>query len=152
AADFSSPTPAFRLAWEEWIVCIQSWYQAFGNNLFQLRRMMSRRMSPLVLAGAMGLRFWMTGEGSRALAQKPQQPKWSHAFNFMVRKTGEKDFDEKKTQRFGLEVFKDTNTGYGLYISDKGSVGAAPGFDKLDGAIKDSKGAKFVSGLDLPAR
>jgi hypothetical protein len=100
----------------------------------------------------MVLTFWMTGEGSRAWAQKPEQPKWSHAFDLMVRKTGEKDFDEKKTQKFGMEVFKDTNNGYGLYITEKGSLGAAPGFEKIDGAIKDSKGAKFVSGLDLPVR
>jgi hypothetical protein len=84
--------------------------------------------------------------------QKPKEPKWTHAFDLMVRKYKEAEFDEKKTQKFGIEVFKDFNTGYGLYISQKGSFGAAPGFGEINGPIEKSKGAKWVSGLDLPAR
>jgi hypothetical protein len=127
---------------------------------------MSRRTSPLVVAGvagAMVLGVWLAGEGARAWGQKKEilQPKWTHAFDLQVRKTGEEGFTDK-TQKFGVEVFKDTNTGYGLYITDKGYVAAAPGFDKIDGAIKGPKdkdgkdgpppGAKFVSGLDLKVR
>jgi hypothetical protein len=86
-----------------------------------------------------------------AWAQKPKEPKWTHAFDLMVRKYGEADFTDK-TQKFGVEVFKDTNTNYGLYIAQSGFFGAAAGFEPIAGAIKDSKGAKWTAGLDLPAR
>lgn len=83
--------------------------------------------------------------------QKPKEPKWTHAFDLMVRKYGEADFTDK-TQKFGVEVFKDTNTNYGLYIAQSGFLAAAAGFDAITGAIKESKGAKWTAGLDLPAR
>ncbi len=94
----------------------------------------------------------LTLEIPQAFAQKPKDPKWTHAFDFMVRKYGESEFDEKKTQKFGVEVFKEPNTGYGLYITQAGYYGAAPGFDAIDGPIKNSKGGKWTGGLDLPAR
>src|SRR5262249_34938660 len=34
AGRFCCPRPAFPLTWEKWLVCIQSWYQAFCSNLF----------------------------------------------------------------------------------------------------------------------
>jgi hypothetical protein len=110
---------------------------------------MLRRFSlgTLITAGLV-----LTVSISAAQGQKPKEPKWTHAFDLMVRKYKEAEFDDKKTQKFGVEVFKDFNTGYGIYISQKGSFGAAPGFAEINGPIEKSKGAKWVSGLDLPAR
>ncbi len=86
-----------------------------------------------------------------AWAQKPKEPKWTHAFDLAVRPYGKSEFDDK-TPKYGVEVFKDTNTGYGIYISQAGSLAAAPGFDAIAGAIKDSKGPEWAAGLDLPCR
>jgi len=88
---------------------------------------------------------------SPALAQKPKDPLWTHAFDVQCRKFGEPDFSEK-TQKFAFEVFKDSNTGYGVYISQVGSLAAAAGFADIDKSIKDSKGPVWISGLDLPSR
>jgi hypothetical protein len=92
------------------------------------------------------------GSISPALAQKkPKEPLWTHAFDLGCRKYGENVFTNK-TAVFGIEVFKDANTGYGLYVSQIGSFAAAPGFTTVDTALKDSKRPVFVSGLDLPSR
>lgn len=88
---------------------------------------------------------------SPALAQKPKEPLWTHAFDLKCRKYGESEFTDK-TEKFGVEAFKDTNTGYGLYVSQAGSFAAAPGFESITGAIKGSKGPEWVAGLDLPCR
>jgi hypothetical protein len=88
---------------------------------------------------------------SPALAQRPKDPLWTHAFDLSCRKYGENEFTDK-TRKFGVEVFKDLNTGYGLYVSQIGSFAAAPGFDGVPGAIKDSKPPQWVVGLDLPSR
>jgi len=90
---------------------------------------------------------------SDALAQKekPKEPLWTHAFDLSCRKFGESEFTDK-TQKFGVEVFKDTNTGSGLYVSQVGSFAAAGGFDGIKSAIKGSKGPEWISGLDLPSR
>jgi hypothetical protein len=85
------------------------------------------------------------------LAQKPKDPLWTHAFDVKCRKFGENDFSDK-TQKLAFEVFKDTGTGYGLYISQVGSIAAAPGFADIQKAIKESKPPEWVIGLDLPAR
>jgi hypothetical protein len=88
---------------------------------------------------------------SPAFAQRPKEPLWTHAFDVKCRKYGEAEFTDK-TQKFGIEAFKDTNTGYGLYISQVGWFAAAPGFADIQGAIKDSKAPKWLYGLDLPSR
>ncbi len=92
---------------------------------------------------------------SAGLAQKtkgpPKEPLWTHAFDLKCRKNNEPEFTAK-TQKFGVEVFKDANTGSGLYVSQVGSFAAGPGFDALSAAIKGSKGPEWISGLDLPCR
>src|SRR3974390_1047811 len=60
-----------------------------------------------------------------AQKEKPKEPLWTHAFDLSCRKFGESEFTDK-TQKFGVEVFKDTNTGSGLYVSQVGSFAAAP--------------------------
>jgi hypothetical protein len=84
-------------------------------------------------------------------AQKPKEPAWSHAFDLKCRPYGKSEFDDK-TPKFGVEVFKDNNTNLGVYISQVGSIGVAPGFESLKAPLTDSKGPSWLSGLDLPAR
>jgi len=88
---------------------------------------------------------------SSVLAQQPKQPKWTHAFDLSCRKYGEAEFT-KDTQKYGVEIFKDPNSGYGVYVSQAGSFAAAPGFETTDAAFAKSQGPKWVAGLDLPSR
>ncbi len=50
-------------------------------------------------------------------------PKWHHALEPKVRRPGENNFDSAK--KFGLEVFKDENTGGLIYITEIGSIATA---------------------------
>jgi hypothetical protein len=86
-------------------------------------------------------------------AQEPKEPKkleWTHAFDLAARKFGEVDFTPT-TQRFGVEALRDFNLGRGLYVTEKGSIALAPGFEAVRPA-NISKGPAWITGLDLPAR
>jgi hypothetical protein len=85
------------------------------------------------------------------LAQKPKELLWTHAFDLSCRKLGEAEFTAK-TEKFGVEAFKDANNDLGVFLSQAGSLAASAGFQDLKGAIKDSKGPEWITGLDLPAR
>ncbi|MBM4071960.1 MAG: hypothetical protein FJ271_23995 [Planctomycetes bacterium] len=114
---------------------------------------MSARHSRLlqVTAALMFLSLAMSFSPAVLGQQKPKEPLWTHAFDLKCRKYGESEFTDK-TQKFGVEAFKDTNTGSGLYVSQAGSFAAAPGFESITSAIKNSKGPEWVAGLDLPCR
>src|SRR6266542_3853621 len=57
---------------------------------------------------------------------------WSHTFDLACRKFGEKDIT-KDTKRWGIEAFRDNNTGGGIgfYISEVGCINIAPNFTGL---------------------
>ena len=57
---------------------------------------------------------------------KTKAPTWVHGLEFRVRKAGEADFT-KDTRKFGVEVFKDENTGYLVYVSETGAIAVVPG-------------------------
>ncbi|MBI3411508.1 MAG: hypothetical protein HY040_24535 [Planctomycetes bacterium] len=82
--------------------------------------------------------------------QKPKDLQWTHAFDLACRKYGESDFSDK-TQKFGVEAFRDNNNDLGLYISQAGALGAGKGFANLKLPFT-SKGPEWLTGLDLPAR
>ena len=63
-------------------------------------------------------------KGGKAADTKP--PKWMHGLDLRVRKGGEANFSEK-TQKFGIEVFRDDNNGNVIYISETGSIAVVPG-------------------------
>jgi hypothetical protein len=52
--------------------------------------------------------------------EKTKKPKWTHALDLKCRKAGMEDFD--KARVFGVEAFKDENTGYLIYISEEGAL------------------------------
>lgn len=63
-------------------------------------------------------------QDKKAVDTKP--PKWMHGLDLRVRKGGEADFSPK-TQKFGIEVFRDDNNGNMIYISETGSIAVVPG-------------------------
>ena len=83
--------------------------------------------------------------------KKLKELQWSHAFDLACRQFGKGTF-EKDTPRFGVEAFRDNNTGLGVYISEKGTMSLAPNFAALNPPLRDSKGPTHLTGLDLPAR
>jgi hypothetical protein len=62
----------------------------------------------------------------RAQDAKAKAPEWKHGMELRVRKAGEPDFNAK-TQKFGIEVFRDENNGNLIYVSETGSIAVAPG-------------------------
>jgi len=60
-----------------------------------------------------------------AQAGKTKEPTWLHGLELRVRKAGEADFT-KDTKKWGLEVFRDENTGSLIYISETGSISVVP--------------------------
>jgi hypothetical protein len=58
-----------------------------------------------------------------AATAKPREPRWTHGLTLWCRKTGEHDFTPQ-TRGFGVEVFRDENTGAILYLSETGAVAA----------------------------
>jgi hypothetical protein len=59
-------------------------------------------------------------------ASKTKEPTWLHGLELRVRKAGEADFT-KDTKKWGIEVFRDENTGALIYISETGDIAVAPG-------------------------
>jgi hypothetical protein len=59
-------------------------------------------------------------------AADTKAPKWLHGLDLRCRKGGEPDFTPK-TQKFGIEVFRDENNGNLIYISETGSIGVVSG-------------------------
>jgi hypothetical protein len=96
-----------------------------------------------------------TGEITQAPAAnvapepKTKTPTWMHGIEFKVRKGGENDFT-KDTKKYGVEVFKDENTGYFIYISETGSIAQAPAAPKpADGK---TKAPTWMHGLEFRVR
>ena len=83
--------------------------------------------------------------------EKPKEVQWSHAFDLACRKYKEADIT-KDTKRWGVEAFRDNNTGLGLYIAEGGSIAIAPNFAALNPPLNPPKGPVWLTGLDLPAR
>lgn len=76
------------------------------------------------LAGALSV---STFSNIKAQQAEGKAPKWSHGMNLMARKSTEANFDDQKTQKFGIEVFRDENNGNWIYISETGSIAVVPG-------------------------
>jgi hypothetical protein len=56
----------------------------------------------------------------------PKTPKRQHGMSLKVRKSTEDNFTEK-TQKIGVEVFRDENNGNLIYIAENGSIAVVPG-------------------------
>jgi hypothetical protein len=76
-----------------------------------------------------------------------KNPKWLHGMNLKVRKAGEKEFTDS-TKKFGVEVFKDENSGVVVYISETGSIALVRGVNAAGG----KKEPKHLYGYELRVR
>jgi hypothetical protein len=77
-------------------------------------------------------------------------PKWHHALEAKVRAPEQESFDTAK--RFGLEVFKDENTGGLIYITDVGAIAGATTALPAPDPKKPVPAPKALYGLDLRVR
>jgi hypothetical protein len=89
--------------------------------------------------------------GRREAPSSLKAPQWLHSMDLRVRKAGQKEWT-KDTPAFGLEVYRDSNTGNLVYISDTGSVAAVSGVDAPATPPKEGKAPQWLHGLDLQVR
>jgi len=74
----------------------------------------------------------------------------THGLNLKVRKAGTKDFT-KDAKVYGVDVYEDLNNGTVLYLSETGSIAAAPR-DLVNKADTESKTPDWQYGIDLGVR
>jgi len=100
--------------------------------------------------------IYITETGSVTAAPAPpaappsdqvKPPKSLYGLSLRVRKPGEADFTNH-TKSLGVEVFRDDNTGGLLYITETGSIAAAPAPKEL----KSNQGVKWMHAMELKAR
>ncbi|OWK43697.1 hypothetical protein [Fimbriiglobus ruber] len=107
---------------------------------------------------ATGKILYISEKGYPAFADAPQsfvsgsekEAEWHHALVLKVRSPDQSEFNEK-TPKFGVEVFKDGNTGGLVYISETGSIStaASPGTPVAKNSVKPPTA---LYGLELRVR
>lgn len=96
---------------------------------------------------------YITSEGRIAAAPAKGKvggnaaPKWVHSVDLNVRKGGVKEW--KDAQKIGLEIYRDSNTGNLIYISDSGSLAVIP---EVGTTKANDKAPAWLHGLDLEIR
>jgi hypothetical protein len=86
-----------------------------------------------------------TATAAAAGGSKP--PKWVHSVDLKVRKGGDKEFTNAST--YGVEVYRDQNTGNLIFICETGSVAVVPETKKVSG---EGKAPAWLHGLDVQCR
>ncbi|HZT83239.1 MAG TPA: hypothetical protein VFA26_23620 [Gemmataceae bacterium] len=86
------------------------------------------------------------GTGNTASGE-PKKPTWSHGLDLKVRKGTQDNFDEN-TKKWGVECYKDENTGLLVYVSESGAVAVAAGSPPAG----DIKGPKWSHGFNFRVR
>ena len=106
--------------------------------------------------GPSGKLLYVAEKGGIALAQLPptlatdRGPMWHHGLILKVRSAVEKTFGQN-TKRYGLEVFRDDNTGGLIYVSETLAIATSP--SKAPAPQKDMvKAPKALYGLTLRVR
>jgi hypothetical protein len=74
-------------------------------------------------------------------------PKWVHSVDLSVRKGGVKEW--KGAAKFGVEVYRDANTGNLIYICENGRIAISP---ETTPVKPDGKAPEWLHGLDLSCR
>jgi hypothetical protein len=77
-------------------------------------------------------------------------PDWLHGLDLKCRRGGEVDF--AKARVFGIEVFRDPNTGDWIYISETGAIAVAAGAKSAPAPTASPKAPTWMHGLDLKCR
>jgi hypothetical protein len=98
--------------------------------------------------------LYVTEKGTIAATPSKKQaagasgaPKWIHSVDLSVRKGGIKDW--KGATKYGVEVYRDANTGNLIFISETGSIAVSPETVTVKG---DGKAPDWLHGLDLSCR
>jgi len=105
---------------------------------------------------ATGKLFYLSEQSTAAFADLPasvgtnKPPAWHHALIVKVRAAKEKDFT-KDTKKFGVEVFKDGNTGGLIYVCETASIATAPA-PPVAPAADSVKAPKALYGLTMRCR
>jgi len=89
---------------------------------------MSKRMQLGLVGSLCFLAGWLVAQGMPLVHgnfQETKAPRWLHAMELKARKAGEASFT-KETKKYGVEVFRDENTGNLIYISETGSIAVVP--------------------------
>jgi hypothetical protein len=74
-------------------------------------------------------------------------PKWVHSVDLSVRKGGIKEW--RGAAKFGVEVYRDSNTGNLIYICETGAIAVSPESAPVK---SDAKAPDWLHGLDLSCR
>jgi hypothetical protein len=88
--------------------------------------------------------------GSYAGGSSTKAPKRLHGLSLRVRRAGEADFT-KDTRRFGVEVYRDENTGHLLYVSETGAIALYPS-NAVAPSGAAGKEPRWMHGLEVPVR
>ncbi len=100
-----------------------------------------------------GMGLYVSDKGGLAVAPNGQSGKpadFFYALKLKVRKPGQAKFDDAKA--FGVEVYKDNNTGGAVYVSDTGMIATAKAIPAKAPETKDIKKPKALYGLEAKAR
>src|SRR5438874_3042168 len=76
------------------------------------------------LAGALTVQTFTNLHAQQPPPPEAKKPTWQHGMTVKARKAAEATFAD--AQRFGIEVFRDENTGNLIYISETGSIAVVP--------------------------
>lgn len=76
-----------------------------------------------------------------------KNPKWVHSVDLAVRKGGVKEW--KDATKFGIEVYRDGNTGNLVYVTEHGHIAIIPETKEVTG---EGKAPEWLHGLDLSCR
>jgi len=90
-------------------------------------------------------------EGIKPPIAKSKTPEWAYGLDLKVRRADEPNFTTK-TQVFGVEVFRDENTGNLVAINEKGGVSVVPGGKNMTVPLAAPRAPTWSHGLDLKVR
>ncbi len=106
----------------------------------------------------MGLLIYVCETGSIAVVpyagkeiKEGKTPESLHGLDLPVRKPDEPSITDA-TKTFGLEVFRDVNTGNLIYISETGSIGVVAGGEGLKAPTESVKKPLFAHGINIKCR
>jgi hypothetical protein len=74
-----------------------------------------------------------------------------YGLDLKCRKGGKKDFNDPDVKIWGVEIFRDQNTGFLIYLAESGAISVVPGFDTFVAPAKIET-PDWLHGLDLKCR
>ena len=88
-----------------------------------------------------------TTAAKAAAAATNKAPKWIHSVDLLVRKGGVREW--KDALKYGIEVYRDGNSGNLVYICQTGQIAIIP---EIAQTKSDGKAPEWLHGLDLACR